>query len=88
MICKVFYPGCRLLVATGDFLYPCQAIYEMEAQMSEQEQRDDKRSSVIVKKIGTTTYELSMHFKGNGEETMTTKIKRLIRSETASNKDS
>jgi type IV secretion system protein VirD4 len=53
MICKVFYPGCRLLVATGDFLYPCQAIYEMEAQMSEQEQRDDKRSSVIVKKIGT-----------------------------------
>lgn len=28
MICKVFYPGCRLLVATGDFLYPCQAISE------------------------------------------------------------
>lgn len=56
--------------------------------MSEQGQHDDKRSSVIVKKIGTTTYELSMHFKEDGKETMTAKIKRLIRSETASNKDS
>ena len=56
--------------------------------MSEQEQHDNKRSSVIVKKIGSTTYELSMHFKEVGKETMTAKIKRLIRSETASNKDS
>ena len=56
--------------------------------MNEQGQYDDKRSSVIVKKIGSTTYELSVHFKEDGKETMTTKIKRLIRSETASNKDS
>jgi hypothetical protein len=35
----------------------------------------------LVKKIGKTTYKVKAHFNPNGKETMSDKIKRMLRNE-------
>ena len=43
------------------------------------EQRDE--CPVLVKKIGKTTYRVTIHFSATNRETMNDKIKRMLRNE-------
>lgn len=43
------------------------------------EQRD--KCPVLVKKIGKTTYRVTIHFSATNRETMNDKIKRMLRNE-------
>jgi hypothetical protein len=42
-------------------------------------QRDER--SALVKKIGKTTYRMTIHFSATSRETMSDKIKRMLRNE-------
>ena len=45
-----------------------------------------KEASTFTKRIGSTTYRVIVHFSGTSKETVTDKIIRLIRNETAAGK--
>ena len=42
-------------------------------------QRDDRPT--LIKKIGKTTYKVTIHFSSTSRETMSDKIKRMLRNE-------
>jgi hypothetical protein len=56
-------------------------INQHEAQ-PEQEAKIQGKPPKVLKKIGTTTYEVGVHFSETSRETLSDKILRLIRSET------
>jgi len=45
-----------------------------------------EKPSLLVKRIGSTTYQVAIHFSKTSKETISDKISRLIRNETASRK--
>lgn len=44
---------------------------------------EQKKPPVLLKRIGSTTYEVSIYFSNTSKETMNDKISRLIRNEAA-----
>jgi len=44
---------------------------------------DQARPVIMLKRIGSTTYEVSVHFSQTSKETVNDKIARLIKNETA-----
>lgn len=54
-------------------------ISTVNSTVSMPEQKDER--SALVKKIGKTTYRVTIHFSTTSRETMSDKIKRMLRNE-------
>ena len=56
-------------------------------QTTTEKKEQPRESGVFTKRIGTTTYRVSVHFSKTSRETVNDKILRLIKNEAASGRE-